>query len=64
VAKQTGTGAKLKVQNFQYFPLKFRLKSTETCEQIYEEASKSLARTIKTPLGALSEEQIKKGYEN
>jgi len=30
-------------------------------EQIYEEASRSLAKTIKTPLGALSKEQIGKG---
>jgi len=32
-------------------------------EQIYEEASRSLAKIIKTPLGALSGEQIDKGYE-
>jgi len=32
-------------------------------EQIYQEASKSLANTIRTPLGALSEAQIDKGFE-
>ena len=32
-------------------------------EQVYEEASKSLSATIKTPLGALSEPQIDKGFQ-
>ena len=50
----------------------FRKKSTKTSldsrvqglvVQIYEEASKTLENTIRTPLGALSESQIDKGYE-
>jgi poly [ADP-ribose] polymerase len=32
-------------------------------EQIYEEASRTLSNTIRTPLGALSQTQIDKGYE-
>lgn len=31
-------------------------------EQIYEEASKTLSETIRTPLGAISQSQIDKGY--
>ena len=39
------------------------LRVQKFVEQIYEEASRSLSNTIRTPLGALSESQIEKGRQ-